>query len=88
MGLGIHKRLGEVHLAVVHLVRVGHCHAAPHVVAPGLVKPEIKHIWEQEILLLLVLTSPAQLEQRRGVHLDLNISQGFQKLLYVSFQPH
>ena len=80
MGLGIHKRLGEVHLAVVHLVCVGHCHAAPHVVAPGLVKPEIKHIWEQEILLLLVLTAPAQLEQRRGVHLDLKMSEGLKNL--------
>ena len=74
MGLGIHKRLGDVHLAVVHLVRVSHSHATPHVVAPGLVKPEIKHIWEQEILLLLVLAAPAQLEQRRGVHLDLNMT--------------
>ena len=73
MGLGVDERLGDVHLAVIHLVRVGHGHAAPHVVTPGLVKPEIKHVGEQKILLLLVFTPPAKLEQRRSVHLDLNI---------------
>ena len=73
MGLGVHEGLGDVHLAVIHLVRVGHGHAAAHVVAPGLVKPEIKHIWEQEILLLLVLAAPAKLEQRRSVYFYLYI---------------
>ena len=72
MGLGVHEGLGDVHLAVIHLVRVGHGHAAPHVVAPGLVEPEIKHVGEQKILLLLVLASSTKLEQRRSVHLDLN----------------
>ena len=74
MGLWVHEGLGDVHLTVIGLVCVRHRDAAAHVVAPGLVKPEIKHIWEQEILLLLVLTAPAQLEQRRRVHLDLDMT--------------
>ena len=75
MGLWVHEGLGDVHLTVIGLVRVRHRDAAAHVVAPGLVEPEVKHVGEEEILLLLFSFSPAQLKQGRRNHLDLKSCQ-------------